>query len=220
VIGPAEFQHAVSPRSSGQQWVLSTAADAGRNPTSPQNDAGMRIEPRMSVPMPKATAPTATSTASPPEEPPQVSAGSSGLLLRPKRGPSVSPAIASSGTLPRASSTAPAARSRTSTAASSVQCHGGMRHEPTVTSRPCTAKVSFRLCGRPASGPASSPATAVRAAASSTSTAPLCNGWERCRRARHSSSSAMGVTSPAPSRASSAVASRGGPPAVAVMAGW
>jgi len=52
----------------------------------PQKAAGMRTDPPMSVPSAKGTAPVATATADPPEEPPLVRSGFHGFRVIPQRG--------------------------------------------------------------------------------------------------------------------------------------
>src|SRR3954451_13720543 len=54
-------------------------AYVGFRPDTPQNAAGMRIEPPVSVPSASATAPVASATAEPPLEPPGTRSGSYGL---------------------------------------------------------------------------------------------------------------------------------------------
>ena len=49
------------------------------SPDTPQNAAGIRIEPPVSVPSASATAPVASATAEPPLEPPGTRAGSCGF---------------------------------------------------------------------------------------------------------------------------------------------
>src|SRR2546422_519435 len=61
----------------------------GLKPYTPQNAAGMRIEPPPSVPSASGPQPLATPTAAPPLEPPGVSAGFHGLRVTPKSGFSV-----------------------------------------------------------------------------------------------------------------------------------
>ena len=60
---------------SGRIPARSTRAAVGLNPTSPQNAAGTRIEPDVSVPIAHATTPLATATAEPDEEPPGIRSG-------------------------------------------------------------------------------------------------------------------------------------------------
>ena len=55
----------------------------GRWPKTPQNDAGIRIDPPRSLPSSRAESPALIATADPPEEPPAVRAGSHGLSVVP-----------------------------------------------------------------------------------------------------------------------------------------
>ncbi len=55
----------------------------GMKPNTPQQLAGMRSEPPMSLPCAAGTTPAATAAAAPPDEPPGVSAGSHGLRAAP-----------------------------------------------------------------------------------------------------------------------------------------
>ena len=54
-------------------------------PAIPQNAAGSRIEPPKSVPQSNAVMPEATAAAAPPELPPAVRVGSTGLQVAPRR---------------------------------------------------------------------------------------------------------------------------------------
>src|SRR6266566_7324753 len=82
----------------------------------PQYAAGIRIEPPVSVPSASAHAPAATSAAEPPEDPPEVREGSRGLRVSPTSG-WANPAAYSRHWVV-ANTSAPAARSRATTAAS------------------------------------------------------------------------------------------------------
>ncbi len=65
-----------------QPWPrrsVGTRPGEGRNPTTPQNAAGMRREPPPSEPVQIGSMPVASATADPPEEPPGVRCGSKGL---------------------------------------------------------------------------------------------------------------------------------------------
>src|SRR5689334_21332305 len=61
-----------------------TSPYVGFNPTIPQNDAGMRTEPAVSVPMAAKQSWAETATADPEEEPPAVWSRSQGLRAIPK----------------------------------------------------------------------------------------------------------------------------------------
>ncbi len=55
----------------------------GLSPTSPQHDAGMRIEPPPSFACATGTMPLATAAADPPDEPPEVCPRFHGLCVAP-----------------------------------------------------------------------------------------------------------------------------------------
>src|SRR5436305_2969610 len=63
-----------------------TRPKVGLWPTSPQNAAGIRIEPPPSPPRPTGPAHAATCAAAPPEEPPAVRVRSCGFAVTPKPG--------------------------------------------------------------------------------------------------------------------------------------
>ena len=93
-------------------WALS--------PNSPQQAAGMRIEPAPSDPIVAPASPAAATAPEPPEEPPGVRWRSHGLRVTPNVGDSVHGVIASSGTLVLPRITAPALRSRRTISASAA----------------------------------------------------------------------------------------------------
>jgi hypothetical protein len=76
-IGPAVAR----PTGSPYIGAPLTRPRDGLNPTSPQHDAGMRIDPPPSEPWASGTSPAATAAAAPPEEPPAVRVGSHGVTL-------------------------------------------------------------------------------------------------------------------------------------------
>ncbi len=84
----------------------------------PQNAAGWRIEPPVSVPSPPAARPAATAAAGPPDEPPGTRARSQGLRVGLKAEYSVEEPMANSSMLPLPSITAPAAPRRSMAVAS------------------------------------------------------------------------------------------------------
>src|ERR1700677_4849088 len=57
----------------------------GRNPTTPQNAAGVRTDPPKSVPWARGTRPAATAAAEPPLEPPALNERSWGLAVEAHR---------------------------------------------------------------------------------------------------------------------------------------
>src|SRR5919106_3335462 len=89
--------------------------NVGRSPASPQRADGLRIEPLVSVPMPKPTHPAAVADDGPADDPLDPCIGSHGLLVCPPN--QLSPP-ASSPVVTFAISTAPASRSCSTTLAS------------------------------------------------------------------------------------------------------
>ena len=84
----------------------------GFSPKSPQQAAGMRIEPAPSEAEAIGTRPAATAAALPPLEPPGVRCSFQGLRVTPKVADSVKPQIASSGSSVLPTTIAPASRRR------------------------------------------------------------------------------------------------------------
>src|SRR5207302_6842237 len=84
-------------RPAGSTNLLGTLSGDGRRPTIPQHEAGMRIDPPMSVPIPTVAMPAATAAALPPLEPPGVMPSLQGLLVAGKMALVVPTAAASSG---------------------------------------------------------------------------------------------------------------------------
>src|SRR5207302_8993728 len=164
----------------------------GFTPTTPQNAAGWRIEPPVSDPNANALNPAATAAALPPLDPPGTRLGSCGLHVGPNAEFSVDEPMANSSRLVLPTTTAPAARSRSTTVAS----YGG--HQPSrmrdehVVGIPRVAKLSLRATGTPASGPGSSPAAtrssmpaAAARASSSITRLKACSSPSRsCTRSR------------------------------------
>src|SRR5260221_14220007 len=90
----------------------------GRIETTSQKLAGVRTEPPKSGPCANADIPVATATAEPPEEPPDVIAGSNGLRVGPQRRLAHTPPKPNSVVLVLPMITAPACRSRATTSSS------------------------------------------------------------------------------------------------------
>ena len=82
----------------------------GLSPTSPQHDAGMRIDPPPSLAWANGTIPDATAAAAPPLDPPGVRVVSHGLCVAPHATGSVVGTLPSSGLFVRPAITSPAAR--------------------------------------------------------------------------------------------------------------
>src|SRR5580700_4139014 len=90
--------------------AVETRARVGLRPTSPQHEAGIRMEPPPSLACATGTMPDATAAADPPDEPPVEWPVSHGLRAGGKLRGSVVTVVPSSGTLVRPSGTKPAAR--------------------------------------------------------------------------------------------------------------
>ena len=86
--------------------------DGGRYPTTPQQEAGTRIEPPMSEPVAHGVMPDATAAADPPLEPPTSKAGFHGLRVTPHIRLCVQNGMENSGVSPRPWTTDPASTSR------------------------------------------------------------------------------------------------------------
>ena len=82
------------------------------NPATPQKEAGCRIDPPVSVPREKGTAPADTTAALPPLLPPGTRLGSQGLPTGPNAEFSLEEPMANSSQMVPATGTAPATRSR------------------------------------------------------------------------------------------------------------
>jgi len=100
--------------------VVGTRPNVGLSPTQPQNAAGIRTLPPVSVPTAAAASPAASAAPLPPEEPPGIRLGSWGLRVVPKCGFVVVTPKASSWVFVLPSRTAPASRSRAATVASAA----------------------------------------------------------------------------------------------------
>ena len=160
---------------SGTQPDLGTRPKVGIRPETPQNAAGMRMLPPVSVPMPARNSPDATPLPVPELDPPGQASRFHGL-----RG--IGNGLSKSG-IPIANSivvtlpvmTAPASRSRVTTGPSWPAPHSGSstRLFP-VVGPSATARMSLMPTGIPWSGPRSTPdanpasaAAAARSAAAS-----------------------------------------------------
>ena len=84
----------------------------GLKPTTPLNDAGMRIEPPMSEPLASVAVPLARAAPEPPDDPPTPYFRFHGFLVTPHRRECVNPAHENSGAVDRAWTIAPLSRMR------------------------------------------------------------------------------------------------------------
>ena len=122
----------------------------GRRPTTPQVLEGEMIEPRVSVPIAKATSPAAVAAPGPADDPLDVVSGSHGLRVDP---PNHTPPCASDPIDSFAQSTAPASRSRSTIVASTSGTRSSNGFAPHVVLMPLVSNRSFAPQGMPCSGP-------------------------------------------------------------------
>src|SRR6266851_1351176 len=128
----------------------------GLMPTSPQNAAGILIEPPPSVAVAIGTNPPATAAAEPPLEPPGDQSVAHGFLVVPNRRFDVKPSQANSGRFDLPTTMAPASRRRDGTSPSDVA--GGASansSDPCVVRMPATSSRSLTSTGTPNTGPGS-----------------------------------------------------------------
>jgi hypothetical protein len=131
----------------------------------PVHWAGIRTEPAMSLPSPSGDMPVASATASPPDEPPGVSAGFHGFTVAPCNALSVWKRNAKSGRLVRATGMAPAERMRATKTASAGATLSRKAATPAVVAPPSTSRFSLTVNGTPCKGPSEWPAAMAWSAA-------------------------------------------------------
>src|SRR4029077_14734677 len=124
----------------------------GLRPTRPQHAAGMRVEPPPSLACAIGTMPAATAVAEPPDEPPDVRAGSQGLRVAPNRFVFVHGRIPHSGSVVEPTTMNPAARSRRVTLWSYGAIQSPAKSEQNVSRRPSIARLFLIATGTPANG--------------------------------------------------------------------
>jgi hypothetical protein len=180
-----------------------TTPDPGLMPTSPQLEAGMRMEPPPSAARATGTMAEATAAALPPEEPPGVWSRLQGLREAPKASLSVNGHRPSSGTLVLPTSSAPASRKRRTSSSSAAAGSGPVAAEPLRVGHPARSMLSLTATGTPARGsrPRSSRPSRARASALTSSVLSSRNAPSRPSRAairsRCSSSTSVGAARPA-----------------------
>ena len=183
----------------------------GFRPTSPQHDAGMRIEPPPSLACANGTMPLATAAAEPPLEPPGDRLMSHGLWVAPQAIGSVVGTLPSSGLLVRPAITRPAPRKRVTSVVSASETTDAFfsARLPLVMGWPAyPANRSLMRNGTPRNGPSGSAARAVsRAWSNQRITTALSTGSMRSIRSMAASSNSSGVTSPSWTRAAWSTAS-------------
>src|SRR6266852_5515540 len=143
----------------------------GFKPTTPQNDAGWRIDPPVSEPSVTTAMSAATAAAEPPDDPPGTRFKSRGLRTGRNAEFSFDEPIANSSQFILPSTTAPAASMR----ATAVQSYGGMYLsrilEPAVVRTPRVDITSLMPTGTPPSGGSGLPSAAMRSMRSACSRA-------------------------------------------------
>ena len=150
----------------------------------------MRIDPPPSEPSAPATRPAATAEAEPPLDPPGVRLRSHGLRVAPKVGDSVNGVISSSGTWVLPTITAPEARRRRTTSASS-RAGPSNALVPRVVTSPATSVSSLIAIGTPSSARVSPPrrrpsawSASMSARSANTTRNALSVGFRRAMRSR------------------------------------
>src|SRR3954452_4348342 len=151
----------------------------GRSPTSPQNEAGLRMLPPRSEASASGSVPGGTAAAPPPELPPQVLARSYGLRVTPKTSLNVCEPAPNSGVFVFPITTAPARRQRSTTAESASVACAANRGEQNVVRTPAVSSRSLTATGTPCNRPAGSPRSAASAAASAPSASSVTTALSR-----------------------------------------
>ncbi len=148
-IGPI----VLSVRASSKHGPLATTPWVGFNPTMPQKEAGILIEPPISVPRASGVIPAATTAPEPPLDPPGVQSSRHGFRVTPYNSLSVYPASQYGGFVVLATTIAPAWRSLRTVTASSLGTKSARTRVPIVAGAPRTQITSFIATGTPHSAP-------------------------------------------------------------------
>src|SRR5215470_13259710 len=144
----------------------------GFSPTTPQNAAGWRIDPPVSVPRLAAHRPAATAAELPPELPPGTRVGSHGFFVGWYAERSVELPIANSSQLSLPSTIASSARSRVTTVASYGGTQPARILDAAVVARPFVTSTSLSPIGTPARRPSFSFAARLRSTSRAAASAP------------------------------------------------
>jgi hypothetical protein len=167
------YQCCSAPPASG------TIPGPGFSPTTPQQAAGIRIEPPPSEPSASAAIPAASAAAPPPVEPPGVLLVSQGFLVAVNAAGSVNGQIANSGIWVLPITTHPAARSRRTSSSSRSAGSARVAADPARVGTPATSTLSLTATGTPASGSVARSGRPARACASAMacSASTTWNAW-------------------------------------------
>ena len=181
----------------------------GFSPTSPQQAAGMRMEPRLSVACAAGSIPPATAAPAPPLEPPGECAADHGLRVAPCSAGSVLALMPNSGELVRPTITNPAARSRVTVVLSKSNTLPANRRLAWLSGRPATGACrSLMKYGTPVNGPSGSPARmAARALSNACTTTAFRRGLSASTCAMQASSTSSALTWRLRTRAARPIAS-------------
>src|SRR6185437_5667060 len=125
---------------------------------TPQQAAGQRSEPPISLPWAMQAIPAAIEAAAPPEEPPQVMAESHGFSVWPCSGLSVKALSENSGVLVCPMITAPALRKLAATGLSEGAIRAASPGTPLELAWPSRSTLIFTVTGTPCRGPSDRPA--------------------------------------------------------------
>src|SRR5258705_279457 len=196
-----------SPVSDGGQ--AGTRPNVAFSPTRPVKLAGMRPEPRPSVPMAIGPRPAATAAPAPPDEPPGVRATFQGLRVMPFSGESVTPLWPYSELVLWAKTIGPASRSRATAGASASAGALSVSLLPIEAGHPSTRTSSLIETGTPSSADSGSPffqrrseaRAALSAAPASIRVKALISGPTFAARARTAFMVSTGVAWPGPGAA-------------------
>jgi len=132
--------------------ISGTRPYGGLNPTTPQNDAGILIEPPMSEPVASVAVPAASAAADPPLEPPGEYLVFHGLRVTPQSLDQVIGAQQNSGVVVLACTMAPASMMRWTKAVVCSATTSRRGSDPSVFRCPAISASSFTATGRPSSG--------------------------------------------------------------------
>jgi hypothetical protein len=141
-------------------------------PATPQNEAGCRIDPPVSVPVAPAHSDAAIAAADPPDDPPGTCAKDHGLRTGPRELFSFDEPMANSSMLSLPSDTAPASARRCVTVDSNGGTNPRRIFDAHVVSIPRVTKMSLMPIGTPASAPGSRPPARAASTASARRRAP------------------------------------------------
>jgi hypothetical protein len=183
----------------------------GLRPTSPQQAAGIRVDPPPSLAWATGTMPAATAVAEPPDEPPLVRCGSHGLRVGPKRFVLIHGRIAHSGVVVVPTTTKPASLIRRTTLESWSGAQSPASCAPHVRRWPASARLFLMATGTPAKGrssPLAIPSAVASASSPMTSTNALRLGLSSSMRSSDACTSSRADSSPERTRLASSVAGR------------